>query len=49
SSTEVKTALAETNANLIYFPKPLSPKIDLASIHLTKFFENQEIEIWKIN
>lgn len=46
---EVKTAIGKTNANLIYFPKVIAPKINLQSLNLTKVFENQEIEIWKAN
>lgn len=46
---EVKSAIGKTNANLIYFPKAVAPKIDLKSLNLTKLFENGEIEIWKAN
>jgi hypothetical protein len=45
----IKTAIGKTNINLIYFPKPLAPKINLESLHLTKLFENGEIEVWKAN
>ncbi len=45
---EVKTAMGETNANIIYFPKVVAPKVNLQSLNLTKLFENQEIEIWQI-
>jgi len=43
----VEDAILKTNANLIYFPKILAPKVSLKSLNLVKFFENQEIEIWK--
>ena len=46
---EVSKSLSSTNTNLLYFPKALRPKIDLQNIGLTLFFENQEIEVWKIN
>jgi hypothetical protein len=45
---EVKIAIGKTNANLIYFPKPLAPKVNLESLNLTKLFDNQEVEVWKI-
>mgnify|MGYP001587411816 CR=1 FL=1 len=46
---EVSKSLSSTKTNLLYFPKALRPKIDLQNIGLTLFFENQEIEVWKIN
>jgi hypothetical protein len=46
---DVQKAFAETHANLLYFPKILRPKVDLNSLHLTKFFENQDVEVWKAN
>ena len=45
---DVATAISKTNANLMYFPVILSPKVNLEALHLTKIFENKEIEIWKI-
>jgi len=46
---DVKIALSETNANILYFPKVLKPEINLEEIELTKFFENQEVEVWITN
>ncbi|MDI6785143.1 MAG: hypothetical protein QMD92_00380 [bacterium] len=45
----VKDALLETGIDILYFPKALKPKIDLEEIGLTKFFENDEVEVWKTN
>jgi len=44
---KVKEAITQTNANIIYYPKAMAPKIDLSGIGLTKIFENQLIEVWK--
>jgi len=46
---DVKIALSETNANILYFPKVLKPEINPEEIELTKFFENQEVEVWITN
>ncbi len=46
---KVKDAFLLANANILYFPKVLKPKVDPEKIGLTKFFENQEIEVWKTN
>jgi hypothetical protein len=46
---EVKAALSQTNSNILYFPKALKLKVDPGELGLTKFFENQMIEVWKIN
>ena len=45
---EVKSALNSTNAKILYYPKAVSPKIDLKNLDLTKLFENSEIIVWKI-
>ena len=45
----VKQGLDQTNANLVYFPKLLAPKVSLESLGLTKSFENQETEVWTTN
>lgn len=45
----VKDNLKKTNTDILYFPKLVSPKIDLTSIGVTRMFENQEVEVWKIN
>lgn len=44
----VSSNLSQTKADIVYFPKLLSPKIKLDKIDLSKFYENQEVEIWKI-
>ena len=46
---QVKNILSKTQVNILYFPKAESPKVDIKSLGLTKFFENEEIEVWKIN
>ena len=46
---EVKTAIENTNADLIYFPKATAPKINLQTLSLTRLFENEEIEVWQTN
>lgn len=48
-ATLVKENLFQTNADLVYFPKILSPKVNPETLGLTKFFENQETEVWKTN
>lgn len=42
----VKQTIGETGAQIIYFPKPMHPKVDLSRAGLTKIFENSEVEIW---
>ena len=49
SVDKVKNAFLLSNANILYFPKVLKPKVNPEKIGLTKFFENQEIEVWKAN
>lgn len=44
-----KSLFSETKADILYFPKVLSPKINPEEIGLTLFFENQETEVWKAN
>lgn len=46
---KVKEAIISTKADLLYFPKILSPKVNLEKLGFIKFFENQEIEVWKTN
>ncbi|KKR61677.1 MAG: hypothetical protein UU02_C0055G0007 [Candidatus Woesebacteria bacterium GW2011_GWA1_40_43] len=46
---EVKNAFTETQANVLYFPKAVGPKVDPESLGLIRIFENQEIEVWKAN
>ncbi len=46
---KVKTALSQTNANILYFPKAVRPMINPEVLGLTKVFENQTVEVWKIN
>ncbi len=48
-SNEVKAAISKAGVNLIYFSKPIAPKVNLETLGFTKIFENQEIEIWKIS
>jgi len=44
-----KVKIEEIGAQIIYFPKAVSPAIDLTKIGLTKIFENSEVEVWKIS
>ncbi len=46
---EVKTAIESTGSNILYFPKAVKPKLNPEDLGLTKLFENEEIEVWKIN
>lgn len=46
---KVKDAFTKTQANLLYFPKVLKPKIDPGSIGFNLIFENREVEVWKAN
>ena len=41
--------LKSTKANLVYFPEILKPKINLATIGLTKIYSNSNAEVWKVN
>ncbi len=45
--TQVKNAFSQTNANILYFPKALTPKVNLEELGLVRSFENQEMEVWK--
>lgn len=46
---EVKSALKSTNANILYYPKAISPKVDLDELGLIKIYENTSVEVWKTN
>ena len=45
----VKEKIKETGANLIYYPKALSPQVDFGNLELNLFFENSDVEVWKTN
>jgi len=45
--TLVKAAFQKTQAELLYYPKVLAPKVNPQTIGLTRIFENEEIEVWK--
>lgn len=45
---EVKTALKSTNANILYYPKAVAPKVDLKELELTKIYENPSAVVWKL-
>ncbi len=49
NTNKVKEALLSTNADLIYFPKDLRPQVELDKIGLTLFYENSNVEVWRIN
>ena len=44
---KVKEALSQTGTDIVYYPKAMTPKIDLSTVGLTKIFDNQLIEVWK--
>lgn len=46
---EAKEAFNKTSANILYFPKAERPQISPKDLGLNKIFENQVIEVWKIN
>lgn len=46
---DVKQALKSTNANILYYPKDIKPKVDPEELGLTKIFENSNVEVWKTN
>lgn len=45
----VQDAIKETNADIIYFPTELKPKVKLEDVNITKLFENESAQVWKIN
>ncbi|MDP3918072.1 MAG: hypothetical protein Q8Q30_02780 [Candidatus Woesebacteria bacterium] len=45
---KVSETLISTNANILYYPKAVAPKVNIESLGLVKFFENSEVIIWKI-
>jgi len=47
--SKVRAALPQTNANILYFPKAEAPIISPEVLDLTKVFENEAIEVWRIN
>lgn len=48
-ANELVNKLKTTNANYLYFPLALKPKVDLSKTNLEKVFSNSAVEIWKIN
>ena len=42
----VKQKLLSSGVDYLYFLKPITPKVDLNKINLTKVFENNLVEIW---
>ncbi len=46
---KVKEAILSTDSSLLYFPKAIKPVVSVNEIGLTKFYENSEVEIWKVN
>ncbi len=49
NATEVKSAFSETKADILYFPKVLSPKVNPINLGFTLIFENGDAEVWKAN
>lgn len=49
SLEDVHKAFEKTNANVVYYPKELVPKISPKAYGLNKIFENEAVEVWKLN
>lgn len=45
----VRTYFAGTDADILYYPKALRPKVSPKDMGFTLLFENQDVEIWKSN
>lgn len=45
----VREKIKETGVNLVYFPKPLEPKVNFGNLGLNLIFENSDVEVWKTN
>lgn len=45
---EVKSAFKSTNADILYYPKAIAPKINIELLGFVKLFENSEVIIWKL-
>jgi hypothetical protein len=48
SPDEVSTLIKSSGADYVYFPKAISPQVDLDNLNLELIFSNTEVEIWKI-
>lgn len=46
---EIKNKIQATGANILYYPKILSPKVNPEVLGYKKIFENNEVIVWKIN
>lgn len=46
---EVKNLVDKTEADILYYPKAISPKINPEEIGFKKLFENEEASVWKTN
>jgi len=46
NTDKVKDAFGQTQANILYFPKVLRPKINPEGVGLIRFFENEEIIVF---
>jgi len=40
--------ILDKNIDYLYFPKPLSPQVNLSKTNFKKTFSNSAIEIWKV-
>lgn len=45
----VRSRFSETEADILYYPKAIRPKVSPEDIGLTPIFENQDAEVWKAN
>lgn len=45
----VQKAFEETHSNIIYYPKELTPAVSPEVYGLSKIFENDAVEVWKLN
>lgn len=48
-TTKIKEAFTQTKANIIYYPKEVQPKVSPDKLGFTRIFENEEVEVWKLN
>lgn len=43
-----KSLLEKTDSNYLYFPKIQRPRVDIKNTGLTLYYENDEVELWKV-
>ena len=45
----VQKTFGQTHANIVYYPKKLTPAVSPETYGLSKIFENDEAEVWRLN